>query len=212
MSKYINADDVGKLVHGISTALHGVLYDKEQDQTSKIKTADIDKLIKSYSYKNAIISGGIGLIPGPVGMIAAIPEIVAVIKNQIKMVADIANAYGQKADKELVMEILFGVAGSATIGLVAGAGQNIFVKKVGTKASKKAIEIFSKNILKQLLKSMSAKWIPVVGAVAMAAWSKYTTSKIGKRANDIFAAQSRVCVSKRKRRVYKDASLDKVAA
>ena len=33
---------------------------------------------------------------------------------------------------------------------------------------------------------MASKWIPVVGAAAMATWSKYSTEKIGKRADEMF--------------------------
>lgn len=58
--------------------------------------SSIESIIDKYSYLNASISGGAGLIPGPFGMAAAVPEIVSIIRNQIAMTADIARAYGYK--------------------------------------------------------------------------------------------------------------------
>jgi uncharacterized membrane protein YebE (DUF533 family) len=36
---------------------------------------------------------------------------------------------------------------------------------------------------------MAAKWIPIAGAVAMAAWSRYTTNKIGEKSIEIFSKE-----------------------
>ena len=36
---------------------------------------------------------------------------------------------------------------------------------------------------------MAAKWIPIAGAIAMAAWSKYTTNKIGQKAKEVFSKE-----------------------
>jgi hypothetical protein len=49
----------------------------------------INALISSASLANSAISGGSSLIPGPWGMLAVVPELVVVIRNQIALIYDI---------------------------------------------------------------------------------------------------------------------------
>lgn len=53
----------------------------------------------------------------------------------------------------------------------------------------KIIAILGGKITQQAAKSMAAKWIPLAGAAAMAAWSKYSTNKIGTKAVEIFSKE-----------------------
>ena len=68
----------------------------------------VPSIINSYSLTNAAISGGAGLVPGPWGMVAVIPEIAAVIRNQLAMIYDIGMAYGKSKvlNKELLAVFL----------------------------------------------------------------------------------------------------------
>ena len=72
--------------------------DKVPDPTS------VPSIISYYGNGNAIVSGGISLIPGPWGMAAAVPEVVLVIRNQLAMIYDIGMAYGKGhvLNKELI--------------------------------------------------------------------------------------------------------------
>ncbi len=58
----------------------------------------------------------------------------------------------------------------------------MFVKRVGAQALQKIIVILGGKITQQAAKSMAAKWLPIAGATAMAACSKYSTKKIGTKA------------------------------
>ncbi|HEY6074057.1 MAG TPA: hypothetical protein VIV15_11880, partial [Anaerolineales bacterium] len=51
-------------------------FAKHPDQIPDQKS--VPSIINSYSLTNAAISGGAGLVPGPWGMVAVIPEIAAV--------------------------------------------------------------------------------------------------------------------------------------
>lgn len=147
------------------------------------------EIISKYSYQNALISGGASLIPGPWGMAAAIPEIVLVIRNQIMMVYDIGMAYGQS--KVLTKELLAGVfvssLGIGGIGLLTMQGSKVLVKRVSLRVFQRIIALLAGKVTQQLLKSMISKWLPVVGAAAMAAWSKYSTNLIGKKTVEIMS-------------------------
>lgn len=173
------ADAVEKISNGRET------YFKNHSNPSK---NEISQIIQSYGNKNAVISGSAGLIPGPWGMAASIPEIVAVIKNQMSMIYDIAKAHGHaKVEKELIIAVLFGAFGNATTSLIIVQGQKIMVKRVGIRAFQNIIKILGGKITQQMAKSMAAKWLPIAGAVAMASWSKYSTHQIGNKAIEIFS-------------------------
>lgn len=130
------------------------------------------------------------MIPGPWGMAASIPEILLVMKNQMTMIYDIAKAHGhEKVEKELIIAVLFGAVGNAATSLIVVHGQKIMAKRVGARALQKIIHVLGGKITQQMAKSMAAKWLPVAGAVAMAAWSKYSTNKIGDKAIEVFSRE-----------------------
>lgn len=181
-----------KLSEGISDAITKVVGNREEYYKNNPPPAlsSVEVIIQSYSNKNAAISGGAGIIPGPLGMAAAVPEILLVTKNQIEMIYDIAKAHGhghEKISKELMLGILFGAVGQGSTALFVIQGQKVMVKRVGARALQNVITLLGGKITQQAAKSMAAKWIPVAGAIAMAGWSKYSTKKIGEKAIDIFS-------------------------
>ena len=153
-----------KLSQGLADTVEKVSNERETyyKNHSNPSKNEISQIIQSYGNKNAVISGGAGLIPGPWGMAASIPEIVAVIKNQMSMVYDIAKAHGHaKVEKELIIAVLFGAVGNATTSLIVVQGQKIMVKRVGARALQNIIKILGGKITQQMAKSMAAKWLPI---------------------------------------------------
>ncbi len=155
------------------------------------QTTSVDGIIAKYSYLNASISGASGLVPGPFGMLAVVPEIIAVTRNQIAMVYDIGVACGKEdsIDKELLMGIFVSATGSAVIGIFTYRGGQLLVKRASLRVIQKLVTILGGKITQQVLKAAIAKWLPVVGAAGMAAWSKYSTDEIAKKAVEIFSYQ-----------------------
>lgn len=181
-----------KISNSILESVNSIAKSRENDYaTNPLPSKDsIDAIIQSYSYKNAAISGGAGIIPGPFGMAAAIPEIVAVLRNQIAMIYDIAKINGQKEiPSELIVGVLFCASGRGAGSLIIIHGQKVMAKRVGAQALQKIVAILGGKITQQAAKSMAAKWLPVAGAIAMAAWSKYTTNEIGQKAKEIFSKE-----------------------
>lgn len=188
-----------KLSEGISDAVIKVAGNREEyyknNPAPDISAVDI--IIQSYSNKNAAISGGAGIIPGPLGMAAAVPEILLVTKNQIEMIYDVAKAHGHSHEKistELMLGVLFGAVGQGTTALFVIQGQKVMVRRVGAKALQNVIAMLGGKITQQTAKSMAAKWIPLAGAIAMAGWSKYSTNKIGEKAKEIFSKDIEIIV------------------
>jgi uncharacterized tellurite resistance protein B-like protein len=181
-----------KISEGIENAVGMVINEREKHYANNsAPTKDmIQKMVSNYSNANAAISGGTGLIPGPLGMAATVPEIILIIRNQLTMVYDIAKANGHnEITKELMLEVLIRAMGNVSGNLLIVHGQRIVVKRVGAQALQKIIVILGGKITQQVAKSMAAKWIPIAGAAAMAAWSKYSTNKIGTKAVEIFSKE-----------------------
>jgi len=152
-------------------------------------TASVPSIITNYGKNNLLISGGINLIPGPWGMAAAIPEITLVIRNQLAMIYDIGIAYGkdQVLNKELLAGVFLSAMGTGAGTLLVMRGGTVLVRRVSLGVFQKVIISLAGNVTQKMLKSLISKWLPVVGAAAMAAWSSYTTQQIGKQAADILA-------------------------
>lgn len=161
-------------------------YDSHQDELPTVQS--LPKLTKYCANQNAAISGGASMVPGPLGMVAVVPEITWIIKNQVEMVYDIGVAYGHR--KQLSPELLASVVGYAlgagTLGLIALHGQKVLVKRASLRLMQKLVKLMAGKVSQRLLKSMVGKWVPVAGAVALAAWSKYSTHAVAKKAVSIF--------------------------
>jgi uncharacterized tellurite resistance protein B-like protein len=148
----------------------------------------VPSIINSYSLTNAAISGGAGLVPGPWGMVAVIPEIAAVTRNQLAMIYDVGMAYGKSKvlTKELLAGVLITALGASAGSLLIMQGSKVLVKRVALRAFQKIIAMLGGKILQQALKSAIGKWLPGVGAAALAVWSGYLTRQVGKKAIEIF--------------------------
>lgn len=161
-------------------------FAKHPDQIPDKKS--IPSIINSYSITNAAISGGASLVPGPWGMVAVIPEIAAVIRNQLAMIYDVGMAYGKSKvlTKELLAGVLITAMGASAGALLIMQGSKVLVKRVTLRAFQKIIAMLAGKVLQQALKSAIGKWLPVVGAAALAVWSNYLTRQVGKKAIEIF--------------------------
>jgi len=149
--------------------------------------ASVPSIISSYGNANMLVSGGISLIPGPWGMAAAIPEVTLVIRNQLAMIYDIGMAYGkgQVLNKELLAGIFLSAMGTSTGALLIMHGGTVLVRRVSLRVFQRVVILMAGDVTQRMLKSLISKWLPVVGAAAMAAWSSYTTRQIGKKAVEI---------------------------
>ena len=145
-------------------------------------------IIKKYSAANAAVSGGAGLVPGPWGMLAVVPEITIVIRNQLAMIYDVGMAYGQSKvlSKELLAGVLISAMGTSAGTLLVMHGQKVLVKRVALRQFQRIITMLAGNIAQKVLKLAIGKWLPVVGAAALAVWSNVLTRQIGKKALEIF--------------------------
>ena len=189
--------DANDFSNKIANALEGIfesvaLTRKQHFIENPIKrptSQDIDSIVKSYSNQNALIAGATNLIPGPLGMLATLPELVVIIRNQIQMIYDLGVAHGKESNLNatLLLALFSTVMGEGAIGLVAIKGKQLLVKKASVRVIQKVIFWLGGSISQKLLKRFIAKWLPVVGAAAMAIWARQSTMDMGKKASEMLA-------------------------
>ena len=154
-------------------------YYLENEKPSKEHVEDI---ISSCSKTNGAISGISGMIPGPAGLLAIIPELKFTIENQIAMIYDIGVANGKEEhmSKETVLALAmqsgFGAAG---INAVASQGKKILIKKASVKVFEQMAKVLGIKLSAGVVKSAVAQFVPLLGGLAIGIWVKYTTTKIG---------------------------------
>lgn len=181
-----------KLSKQIDGAFESVIETKKKYYISNPDKEPIrgsaELIIKSCAMTNAAISGGSSLVPGPWGMVAVVPEISLVIKNQIAMVYDIGVSNGKAAsiNKELLAGIVLSAMGTGASALIVMHGSKILVKRSSLQVFQKIVSLLAGKVTQQALKSTVSKWLPVIGAAFMAWISSQMTQNIGKRANEIF--------------------------
>lgn len=147
----------------------------------------IGAIIDSYSTKNAVVSGGFNLVPGPWGLVGIVPELTFIFRNQLMLIYDIGMAYGKQKvlTKELLAGVLLDAFGIGAGSLFVMQGSKLIVKRVSLRVFQRIVALLAGRVTQQALKSALSKWVPVLGAAAMAAWVHYMTKKIGHKATQI---------------------------
>ena len=192
MDKSLTEQMQEKITDGLEGAFDSVIESRrayyEKNPGKVPGPAAVDALIRSVCTQNAAISGGAGLVPGPFGMLAVVPELLLVINNQIKLIYDIgvAQGKGEKISRELLVGIFITAAGAGAGGLLVMHGGKVLVRRASLRVMQRIIALLGGRITQQALKSAVSKWLPGVGAAAMAVWTGYLTKQIGQRASEVF--------------------------
>jgi hypothetical protein len=142
----------------------------------------IENIINSCSNTNGSISGISGMLPGIAGLVAILPELKLTIGNQIIMIYDIGVAHGKEEhlSKEMVLSLAMqSGAGSAGINALTRQGEKVLIKKASVKVFQQLAKALGVKLSAAVIKSAVAKFVPVLGGIAIGIWVKYTTNEIG---------------------------------
>lgn len=105
------------------------------------------------------------------------------------MVYDIGLAYGHNKtlQREVLMYIIASAMGNATGALAVMHGSKVLIKRASLRVFQQIVKGLAGKITQKVLASAFAKFVPVLGAVVLATWSKFSTTAIGKKAAELFA-------------------------
>lgn len=181
-------DNVG---HKIAEAILNFVGHIPQTDQRKSRTPDeaARGVATAAATRAAIAAGALALPPGPVGWLTVLPELIAVWKIQAKMVADIAAIYGKKAflSREQMLYCLFRhMAAQAVRDFVAYLGERILFRRVTLRALQGAAKKIGVRITQRAIGKGIGRWIPVAGALGVAAYAYFDTGQVADTAIELF--------------------------
>jgi uncharacterized protein (DUF697 family) len=149
-------------------------------------------IIRGAALKAAGASGTLALPPGPWGMLTVLPDLVAVWKIQAQMVADIAGAYGRTAvlSPEQMLYCLFRQTGSQAVrDLVVRVGDRLAIRRVPRRVIQRTLRQIGLKMTQRLAGRTVSRWLPVVGALGVAAYAYRDTRRVGQTAIALFSRE-----------------------
>jgi len=183
-------DPVEKIIATLGDKFSGLLDHTFSERfqnadNSKLEPSQVKEVIEHYSKVNVAIAAASAAVPGPLGILSSAGEIVLITGNQLKMIYDLGCAHNKEdfLTKDLLLDIPLQSMGIETnldeIQDQLGGLQESPVDVLKEKATGYAKVIAIKNLKKSLVKC-----VPVGGSLLMSIWTKKSTNKIGKVAQN----------------------------
>jgi hypothetical protein len=166
-----------------------LLCHKEEDKEAFGST---EEMIDDAGRRAFRISTALGLVPGPLGMAAILPEVAVLIKLQINLIYRIGKYYGkgEKINKELILLVL-GNAMGVSVGEIAlrRAGEAVVVRSVNARITRELARKIGTKIIDRAAEKAVARWIPMAAAPLFGYFSRSLTRRIGKEARRLFSQE-----------------------
>lgn len=131
------------------------------------------RVIQEAAWKSSVVSGTLSLPVGPLGMLTVLPDLVTVWKIQSQMVVNVAFLHGKTVDRDAMIYCLF-VQGQSNM-------QDFMIR---------AVERAALRAGRRFLGEAAARWVPLVGALAVGRYVRRDTLKVGRNALRLFAEPS----------------------
>ena len=138
------------------------------------------------------ISGGAALVPGPLGLLSLLPDIVGVWKVQAQMVADIAAIYGKTAtlSTEQMLYCLFRHLFSHGLRDIAvRAGERVLVRRASLQALQTLAAAIGVKVTQRAAGKALARYASLVGAAGVAAYAYVDTRRVARTAIELFGSE-----------------------
>ncbi len=196
--------DISSIQDSLCTGLYSVMDKsfaaRKGDQTnSAFSLEDKDQIIEGYAKKNMILAAASSIIPGPLGILGAVPELLMNFGNQMYMIYDLGCAYDKEdfINKDILLDIPFAAFGGNTdLSSLQANGSDLMDSPKELLIEK--AKGLGGSIIEKTLKKSIVQFIPVGGPILMGIWAKKTTGKIANISNN-FLDQGAVYVEHFKR-------------
>lgn len=139
--------------------------------------------------KTAAVSGTLALPPGPLGIAAIVPDLVAVWRIQAQMVADIAATFGKTGNlaQEQMIYCLFRHAAAQVVrDLVARVGERVVFRQATLRLLQATAQKLGMKVSQRVIAKSAARWIPILGSLGVAGYAYYDTAQVGATAVELF--------------------------
>ena len=109
VSKLVGLGKIQSILENkFSDLVENVFEERKKDNDNAMLTKDdIPNVIDGYLVKNIAVATASSFIPGPAGMLAAIPNMIVSLGNQMRSIYDISCAYGKEdfINKDILLDI-----------------------------------------------------------------------------------------------------------
>jgi len=177
------ASPLGAVAEGIEAIVAGVPATRERPVGKPGEAALA--LARKAAARAAALSGTLALPPGLLGMLTVLPDLIAIWRIQAQMVADIAGLYGRdmQLTRTHMLYCLFRHAAShATRDFVVRAGQRFIIHQLSGGALRSVLTSIGISVTQRIAGTAASRWLPIVGAAAVAAYAYYDTLQVAKTA------------------------------
>ena len=150
-----------------------------------------ETIIREAAWKAAGTSGMLALPPGPLGLATILPDLMAIWRIQQQMVADIARTFGKEAvlTREVMAYCLFKHGAALLVrDLVVRAGERYLIRPVALRALAGMLQKVGVATTQKALGRIASRWVPVLGALAVAAYARWDTQQVGRTALEMFSS------------------------
>ena len=165
------------------------------ESVSQTPRLSAQKRAKELAKSAAVAAGSLALPVGPVGWLTILPEMLAVWKIQSQLVADIASIYGKQVtlSQEQMLYCLFRhTAAQLMRDVVVRAGNRFVVQLASSQALQTIAQKLGIQLTQRVLGKGLARWVPVAGAMGVAAYAYYDTTQVAKTAIALFESEIEV--------------------
>jgi hypothetical protein len=139
--------------------------------------------------KTAAVSGTLALPPGPLGIAAIVPDLIAVWRIQAQMVADIAATFGKTGNlaQEHMIYCLFRHAAAQVVrDLGARVGERFVFRQATLRILQATAQKLGVKVSQRVIAKSAARWIPILGSLGVAGYAYYDTAQVGATAVELF--------------------------
>jgi uncharacterized protein (DUF697 family) len=174
---------LGRVVDAIENVVMGVPESRERSVQDP--SAAARKLARKAATRAAALSGALALPPGVFGMMTVLPDLVAIWRIQAQLVADIAGLYGK--DMQLTrMHMLYCLfrhaASQLTRDFAVRAGERFVIRQLSGGALRSVLTSVGISVTQRVAGTAASRWLPVVGAAAVAGYAYFDTLQVAKTA------------------------------
>ena len=151
-------------------------------------------LSRRAATRAAALSGALALPPGVVGMLTVLPDLVAIWRIQAQMVSDIAGLYGREIEltRTHMLYCLFRHATSQLARDVAvRAGERLVIRQLSGGALRSVLSGVGISVTQRVLGTSASRWVPVLGAAAVAGYAYFDTLQVSKTAIRMMGAPAK---------------------
>jgi uncharacterized protein (DUF697 family) len=178
---------VQPLVGSIADAIEDLIarVPPSREHSAEAPGAAAKAIARKAAGRAATLSGALALPPGVFGLLTVLPDLVAIWRIQAQMVADLAGIYGKEMQltRTHMLYCLFRHASSQLArDVVVRAGQRFVVTQLSGGALRSLLTSIGVSISQRVAGTAASRWVPVIGAAAVAGYAYFDTLQVAKTA------------------------------